>query len=213
MTNAMRRFGLAVAVVGLTVGAAGQARAGQAWTISGTSDYRNDSWAFGELFTVGASNINVTALGAYDADGDGFTTPGGIPVGIYDETTNTLLASTNVLSGDPLVDGFRYDTIPTLTLLAGHQYDVVAVNEEDLYNIGQASLVVDPSVTLDGFRYSQSTVLTDSSTGPFVGGSDPIWMSDFQISPAAVPEPATVVSAGIAALMGLAYAWRRKRLA
>ena len=55
----------------------------------------------------------------------GFVTAGGIPVGIYRESTQALLASTTVTSGDPLNGDFRYHSITPLTLLAGVQYRVV----------------------------------------------------------------------------------------
>lgn len=32
-----------------------------------------------------------------------------------------------------------------------------------------------------------------------------------QINPASVPEPSTLISGGLAALLGLGYAWRRRR--
>src|SRR5579872_1418415 len=115
-----------------TVGVAG---ASTAFSLSSPSGFRNNNWSFGEIFTVGPQNITVTALGAYDAGGDGFVTDGGIPVGIFRESDNALLASTNVVSGDPLSDNFRYAAISPLVLLSGTSYRVVADNENDLYNI------------------------------------------------------------------------------
>jgi len=211
MRIAMTRLVVAAGMFALGAGLASPANAGEAFTLTNTVDFRNASWAFGEIFTVGSSNITVTALGAYDAGGDGFVTTGGIPVGIFDESTSTLLASTNVLSTDPLVNDFRYHTITSLTLLSGHQYDVVAVNENDLYNISGTPPTVDPSITLNGYAYGQSTSLVQLSD--FTGGTSPLWMSNFEISGStAVPEPSTIVSASMAVLVGYGYSrFRRKR--
>ena len=48
--------------------------------------FRNGTYSFGEIFTVGSSNIIVTALGAYDDGGNGFVSAGGLPAGIFRES-------------------------------------------------------------------------------------------------------------------------------
>ncbi len=54
--------------------------------------YRNGSWSFGEIFTVGPQDIVVTSLGAFDAGGDGFITPGGNTARIFRESDGALFA-------------------------------------------------------------------------------------------------------------------------
>lgn len=50
--------------------------------------------------------ISIDALGAFDADGDGFDS-GEAFVGIFDRTSGDELDGTIVLSDDPLVNGYR----------------------------------------------------------------------------------------------------------
>jgi hypothetical protein len=196
---------------GVAVSLLGQAHATTAFALPSTSDFRNNDWSFGQIFTVGPQNITVTALGAYDAGGDGFTTPGGIPVGIFQESNGALLASTFVLSSDPLSADFRYDSIAPLTLLSGVSYRVVADNESDLYNLG-SSLTVDPAITSTGFGYCNTATLTSCND---FGGSGDIWMANFQfgtggVDPAPTPEPVSFVLSA-AGLLGLALVRTRRR--
>jgi len=160
--------------------------AATAFTLTSTSDFRNSSWSFGEIFTVGSSNITVNSLGAYDAGGDGFVTAGGIPVGIFRESDGALLASTNVTGSDPLIANFRYQAISSLVLVANTSYRVVAVNRDDLYNIATA-FTVDPAITRTGYGYCNTTSLTSCNN---IGGSERVWMANFQFN-GGVPEPAT----------------------
>src|SRR3974390_2171216 len=84
------------------------------FTSSGNS-FTNGSWDFGNVFTVGSSNIVITELGYYD-DGDGLT--GAHPVAIYDFSTGNLLGTATVTNANPLIGHFNYAPITPLTLLA-----------------------------------------------------------------------------------------------
>ena len=84
------------------VAAAGRVQAEVGFTLSSPNAFRNDTYAFAKVFTVGGQDLTVNALGAFDASGDGFVTSGGIPVGIFRESDQSLLTSTNVVSSDPL---------------------------------------------------------------------------------------------------------------
>ena len=69
-----------------------------AWELATVSGNWSDSWSFGDLFTVGSSNITVSSLGALDVGLDGFKS-NGILVGLYRESDQALLASTPGLAG------------------------------------------------------------------------------------------------------------------
>ena len=149
-----------------------------AFGLPAPSNFRNDSWSFGQIFTVGANPIVVVSLGAYDANGDGFVS-GSVPAGIYRESDGALLASTTVSSSDTLVSGFRYKSIPPITLLPGVTYRVVAVNLNDLYNVTFNNFTVRPGITTNNgaYGYARSTTLVMSNQ--FSGGGI-IWFANFQ---------------------------------
>jgi hypothetical protein len=197
---------MAFAAVALT--GMGQAHAGTAFTLTSPTSFSNGSWSFGEIFTVGAQNISVTALGAFDAGGDGFVSTGGIPVGIFRESDGALLVSTNVTSGDSLSAFYRYASISPLTLLSGISYRVVAVSESDLYNV-DLGFTVDPAITRSGYGYCSTTTLTkcDANTG-----DERVWMANFQFDNGGgsqVPEPFSLVLSG-AGLVALAIVRKRR---
>lgn len=190
--------------------AATPAKAQTAFGLPSPTAFRNSSWAFGEIFTVGPANIVVTALGALDTGGDGFVTPGGIPVGIFLESNGTLLTSTFVTSADPLTDNFRFANIAPLVLSAGVQYRVVAVNRDDTYNT-DLNFTVNPFITRNGYGYGETTEL--SVLNNFTG-SERIWMSNFRADsfpPNAAPEPGTLALGftGILAFAGMTIRRRR----
>jgi hypothetical protein len=188
-----------------------------AWTLNQATGIRNASYSFGEVFTVGGSNIYVTAIGALDRPtngsglaGDGFVSTGGIPVGIYRESDGVLLASTNVVSTDPLTGLYRYSSV-ALTLLANTAYRVVAVNLDDPYNGTPGNPAnVDPRITWNRWGLCQTTVLTrcDDVTG---GGIS--WMANFMIGEE-VPEPVPLPAAAwllLSGLGGLGLLGRRRK--
>ena len=75
--NFLRRGGAVLALVALpAIWQGALAVPVPAWTIDSPSSFSNGSWSFGDIFTVGGSNIYVVGLGAFDADLNGFATAG-----------------------------------------------------------------------------------------------------------------------------------------
>lgn len=169
-----------------------------AWELATVTPFRNDTWSLGELFTVGAGNITVSSLGALDVGLDGFQSQGGIAVGLYRESDQALLASTAVQSSDPLVGNYRFSSIPSLQLQANTAYRVVAVNADDLYNIGTGTpTTVDGRISWNGWAYCQGATLSFCADD---AGSNRTWLGNFQLdspSNAKVPEPGSLALTGL----------------
>jgi hypothetical protein len=127
----------------------------------------------GLIFTVGANNITVTALG-YFHDGAVHINP----VGIYDLSDNALLTSADVTttSGVAPLPTFDYQAIAPLVLSAGQQYEVVGQEGSADGSVISGQFVVSSAdntnmnpgggITFDGYRYDYNTSL-DLPTTPW----------------------------------------------
>lgn len=171
------------------------------FTTPGNS-YTNGSWTFGIDFSVGRSNILVTALGYYDDAGNGFVD--NHEVGLYDSVGN-LLGSGLATSASSLIGHFRYVDITPVTLLAGQTYRVVGVSHSDLYTYNDIGFAADPSITYLGDTYDPGTTLFDP-TGQFHNdATDGFFGPNLFIngSSSPVPEPGAygLVGGGLAALL------------
>jgi hypothetical protein len=103
------------------------------YEVNGNSGTSNNTYSFGQIFTVGSSDLFVSGLGAFDEAGNGFVTSGGIGVNLYLESDDSLLASTFAQSSDNLVNSFRVSSIDEVVLKAGETYRVAAVSGSDIY--------------------------------------------------------------------------------
>jgi hypothetical protein len=83
-----------------------------------------DPLSFGFQFSTNQA-VTVSALGYYDAGGDGLAVSHN--VGLFD-SVGTLLVSATVNAGtmEPLIDNFRYVSISPLSLTAGALYTIAA---------------------------------------------------------------------------------------
>ncbi len=212
MKNATRRFGMVAALLGLMVGAAGQARAGQVLGVDFASNGGQNStsiWSLGYQFRAD-QQVSVTELGTFDYDHNGFSQSQ--QVGLW-TLGGTLLASTFVGNSDTLEGNWRFHSIGPVTLQAGQEY-VVASQGGEGYTYGTSGFTVAPQITYEGSRYHylDSTSNTPLYFPEVHNGINGYFGGNVKFGDAApVPEPSTIVSAGIAGMMGLGYAWRRRK--
>ncbi len=119
-------------------------------------------------------DIEVTALGYYDHDQDGFGT-GFHPVAIFDFATRAQLTKVSVLNASPVDGLFRYAEIEPLTLTAGVSYMLAGYTPgmEGNHALGPTGLTTASAITYEGYRYIENTgdviFPTQSDNTPFFG--------------------------------------------
>ena len=160
--------------------------------------------SLGFTFTAN-TNFNVTSLGIFDDQGDGFLTSHDVGIFAGDGLIGPgpLLASTTFASGTSGTLGandFRYKAITPLALLAGQSYTIAGlfpnISGNDPWVFGGSAITgfsVDPSITIgaNAARYiyfPPGGVLTD----PNLHFSDyRIYAVNFNGLTGGVPEPAS----------------------
>jgi hypothetical protein len=173
-----------------------------------TTGTLNDSRPFtlGYEFTTSVT-LDINALG-YWVDGLGHNHQ----VGIWDSTGN-LLASTTVLSTDPIQGHFQYDAISELVLAPG----TYTIGGEFLGNSDPFPANAQGVVTIPGFTWVQDEQIVGSGLNfptDTVGiyGQNGILLANFSVGSAlAVPEPASLSLLGTATVAGAVFAGLRRR--
>ena len=150
-----------------------QAQTSVVGTPSGASTISGVIGVFGFRFTVGASDLSVTSLGAYDWSTSSDNQ--NIEVTIYSTAGVSIVTDTVATGSNTLVGDYRFVTLdsPT-TLTAGVSYDLLMYYEQDesrmLWNGASASY--DTAIT-----FVSSLSLTNSgnvhTTGNEHGGLAP----------------------------------------
>jgi hypothetical protein len=122
---------------------------------------------------------------------------------VISNTNNTIVGSTVPSSGDNLV------TFNLTSTNASGTFKIMAFNDSSngysnwtYYN---ASNVNDPN-NASNFAFTNI-----GASGTFPGSPQTFSLGTITVTPAAVPEPGSMVLAGIAAAGCAAYGWRRKR--
>jgi hypothetical protein len=145
--------------------------------------------SLGDTFTV-SSPITVTSLGYFNETGAGFLTPH--EVGIFN-AAHVLIADTVLAagSGDPLIDGFRYQSISPLTLTPGQQYNLVGeaeVGDPWAYIVNGLSVASPITLGTVYYLYQSDNVLRDTT----LYGSPYSWQvyagPNFQFTTSTIPE-------------------------
>jgi hypothetical protein len=171
---------------------------------------------------------SLTALGMWDAFGNGFPAPHFYQVGVWDTATQTLLGSATIGGDDPIDNGvfieagwYRYETLAApVPLAAGTTYTLAfqvgpnTISTFDMLAINYPTLVTDPNVTVpnevrglgSGGAFTFPTT-TSSPAGPqFMG------LVNAQLVPVPEPESALLFGAGVAVLAVLAMRRARRRV-
>ena len=173
------------------------------------SSFDSTHMTIGWGFTVGNTNIIVSALAIWDDGGDGLASDA--QVGIWDADTGVLMGSTTVLMLDPIdgTDGFRYHAVTPFQLTALTRYNIGAeivipgAPGTNFYKSSVPSITVDPlitftnarrNLTMEGFSNPTTTSVGNGRFGP-------------NMTIAAVPEPGTFLALGA----GLALLAIRRR--
>lgn len=207
---------VSVAVLALaTIGVAGVAYGDiVAMTPTTISVVKNGPFAAGWAFTVNEA-IAVTSLGAFDIAGDGH--PTGQQVRLYDETTDSVLATATIsdTASPETVGGLSvyYQTIAPLMLTPGHTFIVASSDNTTSDFANTTADTWDAAINVLSSRATLFSAPVPDHVASFaIQGSsaqDLYLGAEFKFN--VVPEPGalTLLAGGLASL--LCYAWRKRR--
>jgi hypothetical protein len=173
------------------------------WSTTGT-EFTDGNWTFGQVFTPN-QNIYVDFLGYFNPSTGMLDSH---PVSIWD-ANGGLIASSTITSGSGFfTTHFLYNPISTVTLFAGHTYEITGVSGSDNYAYGDTGWTLFAPVTYIGYNYCLSCGDVFTGTGTTnLGVGDAFWGPNFGWTP--TPEPGTLAMLGTGVL-GLAGVIRRK---
>ena len=160
-------------------------------TLGNVGNFSPPPYNVGWQFDLSAS-YDVTHLGYLDEGTNGFSEVH--DVGIFACTTPActasagLIVSASVTSLDPLQNGFRWVTVPTVTLGAG-SYIVNGTAGTELYQWSGGSVTFDPSVTWVAGRYEGTAALVFPT---LVNPNPPISYFGPNFGTTVIPEPGTI---------------------
>ncbi len=179
-----------------------------AFSVTGSPDtLGNPPFTLGYAFTLSEA-FTASGLGIFDAGGDGLASVH--EIGLWD-SGGTLLASTSITgSSGSLIDGFRYNSISSLSLAAG-TYTIGSTFSDGLDPVYFFSPVTSaPGFTYDLSRFATGAALANPTNADGRTG----YFGPNLLLSAAVPEPATwaLLLLGFAAIGGTMRAKQRKQV-
>jgi hypothetical protein len=202
MRSVTRRFGLAAAIVGLVVGAAGQASAGISLDFTGYAD--------GTAITS-AQGVTFSLIGGQDSSGPPTTYDGGL--------TNSTHGGGAIYPTANILDFNFSSTVSDVSFVFNNVGFSPGGRGASYYQAFDANGLLLQQGSLNGandqtFALS-ATGIKDLQFNNGTGGTSSWWFKvdslSANVDPVAAPEPSTLISGGIACLAGLGYGWRRRR--
>lgn len=207
-----------------------QAQATLAYNFTGVTGNQGASdYSLGTVFTVGATPIQVNALGAFDDPGNGAGLAQPIQVAIYETTFGVLtMPVVTIDNSDPLINNTRLETLSSPVTLTSGTYMIVANHYGGLYeqnwNVANGGTAATANTGGGLVSYGQNFYNNNANLtwGTFLpggftldaSGATPAYAAgNFDFTP--VPEASHFALAGIG-LLGLVYTgrslWLRRRV-
>jgi hypothetical protein len=217
MTDRLKRFRFAAAVLGLVIGTSGRGLADV--VISNLSDA---SGGYGQAAEQGQAFVNGTVaevVKTIQIEATFATVPGEyltLNARKADGTVGTQLFTFNAGSSDSSTRLVTFTPTGTATLSAGTGYFVVlhgSSGSQPYWDFAppHSSSTSDNGSTLPPTNTWFLTVNGSTSYGTLADGAN-LFQVDGTAAVAGVPEPSTLGVTGLACLLGLGYAWRRHKV-